>query len=58
MFGFAHILMNPRSGPLADAIRTPMSTIIVLVFFFGLGSVVLWACFRFRSEPAEPSVAA
>jgi alpha-tubulin suppressor-like RCC1 family protein len=56
MFGFVHILMNPRSGYLADTTRTPMVTIVVLLLFFALFSVAFWAYFRFRRVPAAPSV--
>ncbi len=56
MFGFTHILINPRSGYLADATRTPMVTIVLLLLFFGLASLAFWAYFRFRKVPAAPSV--
>lgn len=55
LFGFVHVLINPRSGYLADATRTPMLTIVALLLVFGIGSVVFWAYFRFRSVPAAPS---
>jgi len=55
VFGFVHILVNPRHGYLADATRTPMLTIVVLLLCFGLGSVVFWAYFRFRRVPVAPS---
>jgi hypothetical protein len=51
LFGFLHILLNPRSGYLADATRTPMVTIVALLFFFGVGSFAFWAYFRFRRAP-------
>jgi hypothetical protein len=49
---FLHILINPSSGYLADSSRTPLATIIVLLVLFGAGSVLFWAYFRFRPEPA------
>jgi hypothetical protein len=55
MFGFVHVLMNPRNGYLADTTRTPMVTIVVLLLFFGLFSVAFWAYFRFRRVPVTPS---
>ena len=54
LFAFIHVLMNPRSGYLADSARTPLVTIIVLLLFFGVASVVFWAYFRFRSPPVTP----
>ena len=51
LFGFVHVLMNPRNGYLADTTRTPMVTIVVLLIFFGLFSVVFWGYFRFRRVP-------
>jgi hypothetical protein len=45
---FIYILVNPRKGYLADATRTPMLTIVVLLLCFGLASVLFWAYFRFR----------
>jgi hypothetical protein len=47
--------MNPGSGYLADKTRTPMLTIVVLLAFFGLGSVVFWAYFRFRPGHGVPA---
>ena len=55
MFGFVHVLMNPRNGYLADATRTPMVTIVVLLLLSGLFSIAFWAYFRFRRVPVEPS---
>jgi hypothetical protein len=52
-FGFLHVLINPRSGYLADTTRTPMLTIVVLFVVFGLLSVGLWAYFRFRPSRSE-----
>jgi alpha-tubulin suppressor-like RCC1 family protein len=57
MFGFVHVLMNPKNGYLADSTRTPIMTMVVLLLFFGLGSVVFWAYFRFRRIRVSPSVA-
>jgi hypothetical protein len=55
VFGFVHILVNPRHGYLADATRTPMVTIVVLLLGFGLSSILFWAYFRFRREPVATS---
>jgi hypothetical protein len=57
LFGFVHVLMNPRNGYLADSTRTPMVTIVVLLVGFGLFSVVFWAYFRFRRVPEVPAPA-
>lgn len=54
MFGFAHVLMNPTTGYLADESRTPFLTIVLLLAFFGLASVLFWGYFRYRSPRAEP----
>jgi hypothetical protein len=55
MFGFAHVLMNPRNGYLADSTRTPLVTVVALLIFFGLSSTVFWAYFRFRPRPVAPA---
>ena len=55
--GFLYILINPRSGYLADGTRTPMVTILALLFFFGMGSFAFWAYFRFRRAPVALSAA-
>jgi hypothetical protein len=57
VFGFVHVLVNPRAGYLADATRTPIVTIVALLLVFGLGSVAFWAYFRFRRVPAAQSAA-
>jgi hypothetical protein len=55
-FGFLHVLVNPQSGYLADTVRTPMLTVVLLFVFFGAVSVALWSYFRFRpARPAEPA---
>jgi hypothetical protein len=56
MFAFAHILLNPQSGYLADSSRTPFLTIVALFLCFGAVSIGFWAYFRFR--PARPKPAA
>jgi len=56
VLGFVYILINPRQGYLADATRTPMLTIVVLLLSFGLGSVLFWAYFRFRRIPAASTL--
>jgi len=55
VFGFAHVLMNPRDGYMADSSRTPLITIVGLLIFFGLSSVLFWAYFRFRTRPVAPA---
>jgi hypothetical protein len=51
-FGFCHVLLNPSSGYLADSTRTSLFTVIWLLAAFGGGSVLFWAYFRFRPQPA------
>jgi hypothetical protein len=51
-FGFCHLLLNPSSGYLADSTRTSLFTVIWLLVAFGGGSVLFWAYFRFRPQPA------
>ncbi len=51
IFGFAHVLLNPSAGYLADTTRTSFMTMVVLLAFFALASVAFWAYFRFRSRP-------
>ena len=48
LLGFAHVLLNPSAGYLADTTRTSFFTLIVLLLGFGLASVLFWAYFRFR----------
>jgi hypothetical protein len=48
IFGFAHVLLNPSAGYLADSTRTSFLTMVVLLAFFALASVLFWAYFRFR----------
>jgi hypothetical protein len=55
--GFLYILVHPRTGYLADETRTPMVTIVALLLFFGFGSFVFWAYFRFRRAPVALPVA-
>ena len=50
IFGFAHVLLNPTSGYIADTTRTSFFTMIVLLVGFGLASVLFWAWFRFRPD--------
>lgn len=57
-FAFAHILLNPTSGYLADSTRTSLLTVVLLLAIFGGGSVLFWAWFRLRgqSTAAPPAV--
>jgi hypothetical protein len=52
LFGFVHVLLNPAAGAgyLADSTRTSFFTLIVLLAFFGIASVLFWAYFRFRPK--------
>lgn len=50
LFGFAHVLLNPSAGYLADTTRTSFFTLIVLLVGFGLASLLFWAYFRFRPK--------
>jgi hypothetical protein len=56
LFGFAHVLLNPSAGYLADTTRTSFFTLIVLLIGFGATSVIFWGWFRFRPKrvAAEP----
>ncbi|HEY2705014.1 MAG TPA: FGLLP motif-containing membrane protein [Candidatus Dormibacteraeota bacterium] len=47
VFGLLHVLLDPRSGYLAEA-RGGVVTLILLFVGFGAASVTLWAYFRFR----------
>lgn len=61
VFAFAHVLVNPASGYLADSSRTPLLTIVALFLGFGVVSVAFWGYFRFRTPreaPAPPGPAA
>ena len=53
IFGFAHVLLNPSAGYMADTTRTSFFTMVALLAFFALASVAFWAYFRFR--PARGS---
>jgi hypothetical protein len=55
LFGFAHVLLNPSAGYLADTTRTSFFTLILLLIGFGLASVLFWAYFRFRPRRAVPT---
>jgi hypothetical protein len=57
LFGFAHVLLNPSAGYLADTTRTSFFTLIVLLVGFGLASVLFWAYFRFRPQRPHPDAA-
>jgi hypothetical protein len=45
---FAHVLLNPTSGYMADSTRTDFLTMVVLLIGFAVASVLFWAWFRFR----------
>jgi hypothetical protein len=52
VFAFAHVLINPSSGYLADSSRTPLLTIVALFVGFAIVSVAFWGYFRFRAPRA------
>jgi hypothetical protein len=54
---FVHILLRPSTGYVADTKRAPTTIVIGLFFLFGVVSVIFWAYFRFRSDPAEDETA-
>lgn len=45
-FGFLIVILNPRNGYLSDTTRTPLVTIVGLLVFFSLGSVLFWWYFK------------
>jgi hypothetical protein len=53
VLAFAHVLLNPTSGYMADSTRTDFLTMVVLLIGFAVASVLFWAYFRFR--PAHHS---
>jgi hypothetical protein len=55
LFGFVHVLLNPAAGAgyLADSTRTSFFTLVILLAFFGIASVLFWAYFRFRPKKTE-----
>jgi hypothetical protein len=56
LFGFAHVLLNPSAGYLADTTRTSFFTLVLLLIAFGLASVLFWAYFRFRPKRSGSAV--
>ena len=54
-----HVLLNPAAGAgyLADSTRTSFFTLVLLLAFFGIASVLFWAYFRFRPKKAAPESA-
>jgi hypothetical protein len=48
VLAFAHVLLNPTSGYMADTTRTDFLTMVVLLAGFAVASVLFWAWFRFR----------
>jgi len=58
LFGFAHVLLNPSAGYLADTTRTSFLTLVILLIGFGLASVLFWAYFRFRPKRVTETPAA
>ncbi|HUR16886.1 MAG TPA: FGLLP motif-containing membrane protein, partial [Candidatus Limnocylindrales bacterium] len=58
IFGFAHVLLNPSAGYMADTTRTSFITMVALLAFFALASALFWAYFRFRPARAGAGHAA
>ena len=55
---FFHVILNPANGYLADATRTPLATVVILLVSFTSASVALWAYFRLRRQPASVTTGA
>ncbi|MGI8928807.1 MAG: FGLLP motif-containing membrane protein [Candidatus Limnocylindrales bacterium] len=55
IFGFAHVLLNPSAGYLADTTRTSFFTLIALLVGFAVASVLFWGWFRFRPKKQAPA---
>ena len=55
IFGFAHVLLNPSAGYLADTTRTSFFTLIALLIGFAVASVLFWGWFRFRPKKQAPA---
>jgi hypothetical protein len=54
MFGFVHVLLDPKSGRLDHDSKGAILGMVLLFVAFGAGSITLWAYFRFRrSIPAD-----
>jgi hypothetical protein len=48
VLAFAHVLLNPTAGYMADSTRTSFFTLVALLVGFGVASVLFWGYFRFR----------
>jgi len=57
ILGFAHVLLNPSAGYLADTTRTSFFSLVLLLVAFGLASVLFWGYFRFRPSRKQPETA-
>jgi hypothetical protein len=53
VFGFFLVLINPQNGYLGDSSRSSLFTMVLLLGFFAVASVVFWAYFRFRPEKVD-----
>jgi hypothetical protein len=51
-FVFVHVLLVPESGYLGRSTTVSATVTMALFGAFGLGSVLFWAWFRFRPDPA------
>ena len=56
VFGFFLVLINPQNGYLGDSSRSSLITMVLLLGFFAVASVIFWGYFRFRPQQigAEP----
>ena len=50
LFGFAHVLLNPSAGYLADTTRTSFFTLVLLLVGFGFASVAVLGLFPIPAE--------
>lgn len=52
-FVFVHVLLIPESGYLGRSTSATATVTVVLFCAFGVASVLFWAWFRFRPDPAQ-----
>ncbi|GAB3253166.1 FGLLP motif-containing membrane protein [Nocardioides dilutus] len=52
-FVFVHVLLIPEAGYLGRSTSATATLTVVLFGAFGLASLVFWAWFRFRPDPAQ-----
>lgn len=51
-FVFVHVLLTPQAGYLGRSTQATATVTVVLFAAFGLASLLFWAWFRFRPDPA------